>query len=221
MFINAHENVYLLFSNDGSTDNTLLKLQKINSEAPGRTGIYNLAQNKGKAEAVREGINHIFSEEIGFNSIAYLDADGSTSADECYELSRLISDERVFVFGSRVSMIDNRIDRKWYRHLIGRVIATLISRQLKIAVYDTQCGCKIIKRDIAKIVFKERFISKWLFDVEIFNRLINIYGRPAMKDRCLEVPLKRWVDTDGSKVPFTYFFKIWSDLNRISRAYKM
>ena len=219
-FLNSRDNVYLLFSNDGSTDNTLDKLQQIESENPNQTGIYNLEKNRGKAEAVREGVNYILSEEISSNSIAYLDADGSTSLDECYKLSRLVSEDKVFVFGSRISKIDNRIDRKLYRHLVGRFIATLISRQLGIAVYDTQCGCKIIKRDIAKKVFQEKFISKWLFDVEIFNRLIKVYCRPAMHDRCLEIPLKRWVDTDGSKVAFTYFFKLWSDLNRIRKAYK-
>lgn len=219
-FLNSQASVYLLFSNDGSTDNTIGKLQQIKSGNPDQVGIYNLEKNKGKAEAVREGVNYVLSEGIGTDSIAYLDADGSTSLDECYELSRLISEEKVFVFGSRISKIDNRIDRKLYRHLVGRIIATLISRQLGIAVYDTQCGCKIVKWDVAKKIFLENFISKWLFDVEIFNRLIMIYGRPAMHNRCLEIPLKRWLDTDGSKVAFAYFFKLWADLYRISKAYK-
>ena len=52
--------------------------------------------------------------------------------------------------------------------MAGRVIATIISEILQIKVYDTQCGCKVFSRDLASEVFIDEFISRWLFDVEIF-----------------------------------------------------
>jgi hypothetical protein len=105
------------------------------------------------------------------------------------------------------------------RHIIGRLLATFISGVLKLRVYDTQCGCKIIKRDLAIKLFEEPFISKWLFDVELFARIIKIYGRPDCISKMIEIPLQKWTEKGGSKVKITYAFRLWFDLSRIKRKY--
>ena len=114
----------------------------------------------------------------------------------------------------------NQIDLKLSRHILGRIIATFISNALGIAVYDTQCGCKIFNGNLAKKVFNEPFISKWLFDVELFFRMIKIHGKQQLKNICREVPLYEWVDVDGSKVSFSYGLKLWYDLFLINKKYK-
>ena len=126
----------------------------------------------------------------------------------------------MLAFGSRISKIDTTIDRKKARHYIGRIIATLISNQLKLPIYDTQCGCKIFDKDLSEKVFSEKFISKWLFDVEIFHRIIILYSEEKMGDIAREIPLKSWIDYDESKVKITYFFKLWLDLYQIHKTYK-
>ena len=47
---------------------------------------------------------------------------------------------------------------------------------MKIKIYDTQCGAKIFSKKVCEKIFVEKFISQWLFDVELFARLISLYG---------------------------------------------
>lgn len=115
--------------------------------------------------------------------------------------------------------IDSYIIRKKFRHYSGRFVATIISTVLNVPIYDTQCGCKIFSRHLASQIFEEKFISKWLFDVEIFFRIINLYSRKELQNKSREIPLKTWIDSDNSKVKITYFFKMWYDVYSINRKY--
>jgi glycosyltransferase involved in cell wall biosynthesis len=210
--------VVLCFVNDGSTDQTLDILNSFKTNFKKQVFILDLKTNSGKAEAVRQGmlwsnlnINHQF--------IAYLDADLATSLEECTSMVSRFQTDLDFVFGSRIMKIGSQIERKQSRFLIGRIVATFISRILKLQVYDTQCGCKLFRKKLSQSLFNEPFISKWLFDVEIFQRIIVQFGRDRTQKKILEVPLKRWIDQGESKVKMTYFFKLWFDLYKIRKAY--
>jgi len=169
-FLQLNSETILCFVNDGSTDNTNVVLLKLKQKFDKNVAIVSYKDNVGKAEAVRKGI--IYSnEKFNHDAIAYLDADLATSLEECVELSSYLDSNISFVFGSRIMKIGSIIVRNHYRFLIGRVIATFISKILKLKVYDTQCGCKIFDKELSETVFKDPFISKWLFDVEIFQRI--------------------------------------------------
>jgi glycosyltransferase involved in cell wall biosynthesis len=219
LFLKNQQNVLLCFVDDGSKDNTLEVLHNLKNNFPTSVEVISTIKNGGKAAAVRTGVLHC-NQQLNQKHVAYLDADLATSLEECYEISQQINTTVVFAFGSRISKIDNQIDRKLYRFYVGRIIATAISQQLGITVYDTQCGCKIIENELSKKIFKESFISKWLFDVELFHRIIAIYGKDKMHQICREIPLKKWIDIGESKVQFTYFFKLWLDLFTIGKTYK-
>ncbi|WP_372744553.1 glycosyltransferase [Lutibacter sp.] len=218
-FLDNQKDTLICFVDDGSKDNTLEVLNTIKHKFPNSVEVVSAVKNEGKAAAVKTGVLFC-TQKIKQNKIAYIDADLATSLEECVEISSEINSEIVFAFGSRISKIDNYIDRKLYRFLIGRIIATAISHQLKLPVYDTQCGCKIFTNNLAKEIFKDNFISKWLFDVEIFHRISAIYGTHKMPTICKEIPLKKWVDVGESKVHITYFFKLWLDLLKIGKTYK-
>lgn len=219
VFTESNPKTLICFVNDGSKDNTEQVLSELEKEHPNTITQLYLKENQGKAGAVRQGFLHC-TNTYQFKKIAYLDADLATSLEECVRVSNFIKDDVVFSFGSRISKIDNNIDRKFYRFFIGRFIATLISKQLKAKVYDTQCGCKIFHQKIVSEIFKDIFISKWLFDVEIFHRIIAIYTKENLQNIAREIPLKAWIDTDDSRVEFTYFFKLWFDLLAIGKKYK-
>jgi dolichyl-phosphate beta-glucosyltransferase len=217
-FLSHSNSVKLLLVNDGSSDNTTTVLQKLQKQFPEKIDILELKQNLGKAEAVRKGVQHLSSSQT--SKIGYLDADLSTTLEECISLAQKVVPSVPFVFGSRILKIDNQIERKWYRFLIGRIVATVISKMLRIKVYDTQCGCKIFTRETAQSLFQERFLSKWLFDVELFFRMIALVGRPQISQKTKEIPLQRWVDTEDSRVQFSYAFILWLDLIKIYRHYR-
>ncbi len=218
-FIEKHHNVLLCFVNDGSTDNTLKILARFKKKYSQKVEIVSYGKNKGKAEAVRLGILYC-NDKYEHKYIAYLDADLSTSLQECVSLTRYFDDNIEFVFGSRIAKIGSVIDRKKSRFLIGRIIATFISNILELMVYDTQCGCKLFTKKLSKHIFADCFISKWLFDVEIFFRIFELYGKENSLQKMIEIPLSKWIHWRNSKVKVTYFFNFWLDMYNIRNKYK-
>ena len=218
--LSNNSELILHFVNYGSSDNTVETLEKIKDKFPDRVLIYSLTKNQGKAEAVRYAINQSLNQDEKIKFIGYLDADLATSLTEGYHLAKTLHENKELdlVFGSRVLLVGSNISRNKHRHFIGRVIATIISNILRLKVYDTQCGSKVFSREFAILAFDKSFISKWLFDVEIFARCLtnsDLFGEKSM----LEIPLKSWIDKDGSKVKTSYIFKLFFDLRKIYKAY--
>jgi len=218
-FIEKNPAVLICFVNDGSTDATLEILKGLENRFPKQVFAHTYSKNLGKAEAIRSGV-HFCNEKYTFDYIAYLDADLATSLEECSAMTSYFNDKITFVFGSRIRRIGAVIQRSPFRFITGRIIATIISHILKLKVYDTQCGCKVFSKTLSEEVFKQPFVSKWLFDVELFDRIIKFYGRKIVLEKMLEVPLLRWVDRGDSKVKASYFLKLWVDLYRINKICK-
>ena len=208
----------LLFVNDGSTDKTLSVLNNLISQLP-NTSILNLEKNSGKAEAIRLAVLQLSK---NYKYAGYLDADLSTSLSE---ISRLLSiaktENKAFVLGSRVKVLGASIKRKFYRHFFGRLVATFIDAFiLKLEIYDTQCGAKIIDKTLANAIFKDSFKTKWLFDVELLARTKNLNGKDYCKTNILEVPLNRWHDTEDTRISFLDFLKTPFALFKLYSHYK-
>ena len=218
-FLNKTRDVSIFFINDGSSDETGHLIHEMVMEFVEQVHLISLKKNKGKGNAVFEGFHYVLNNH-NFKKIAYLDADLATSLEECYQLTNYVDGKISLAFGSRILKIDNNIKRKWYRFFFGRLVATAISKSLKLSLYDSQCGCKIFESSLADKIFVEPFLSKWLFDVEIFFRAIEVYGRKNIKEHIKEIPLNEWVDTPDSRVSPWYFFRLWLDLYKISKKYK-
>lgn len=218
-FLNNNPEALICFVNDGSKDNTLGVLNALKEKHPTQIDLLSLEKNSGKAEAVRAGINYC-NQKFQHQYIGYLDADLATTLEEFIDLRNYLKGEIVFGFGSRIRKIGSTIVRENSRFLIGRVVATFISNILGIKVYDTQCGSKLFTKEISEELFEKEFISRWLFDVEIFFRMIHLFGKEKAIKKMIEVPLKLWVEKGDSKVKITYGFKLWFDLFEIQRKYK-
>jgi dolichyl-phosphate beta-glucosyltransferase len=218
-FMEEYPDSLLCFVNDGSSDDTLDVLTTLRKKHPGQVEIISYEKNLGKAEAVRKGILHC-NNNFEYPYIAYLDADLAVSLPECYSLTKYLKEDIIFCFGSRLSKVGSVIERKLSRFLIGRFIATIISEMLALKVYDTQCGCKLFTKEISALLFANPFISRWLFDVEIFFRFLGLYGHEASLTKMIEVPVAKWIDRGGSKVKLTYFISLWVDLYKIRKKYK-
>ena len=219
-FLNTNETVFLCFVNDGSTDNTHSVLSRLKQKHGTQIEILSLEKNSGKAEAVRAGIQHC-NQYFDHRNIGYLDADLATTLEEFMTLQDYLDERIAFCFGCRILKIGSTIVREKTRFWMGRIVATFISSVLQIRVYDTQCGCKIFTKELSELLFQKEFTSKWLFDVELFYRMILLYGREEAVDKMAEIPLKLWVEKGNSKVKSTYFFKLWYDLYQIKKRYKI
>ncbi|MCC5875992.1 MAG: glycosyltransferase [Candidatus Sumerlaeia bacterium] len=212
-----------LFVNDGSTDETEEIINKLASEDPNRFSAHSLAQNSGKAEAVRQGLLLALRDEADF--VGFWDADLATPLDEIPRFLQAIRDqpELDMAIGSRVSLLGRKINRKRSRHYIGRAFATVASLWLGIGIYDTQCGAKLLRNtSVIRKVLSKRFQAKWLFDVEILARYLQLLHRRGIhqpENRIVEIPLHRWEDVKGSKVKATDFPKAIGELIGLMRAY--
>ena len=217
--LSKHKVFKIYFIDDGSTDNTFSTIEQLKNKFTNQIEILSLPKNSGKAEAVRLGMLHALKNEKEINLFGFLDADLATSIEELLNLSKILEDKNLdMVFGSRISMVGTNIERNKYRHIVGRVIATITSNILKLRVYDTQCGAKVFTRQLVNSIFNKSFLSKWLFDVEIFARIL-CDEKQFNEKNILEIPIKKWIDKDGSKVEFSYMFKLFFDLYKIRKSY--
>ena len=208
----------LWFVNDGSTDNTHEVLEQLVREITPQPVLINISTNVGKAEAVRLGILTSLKEGY-YARCGFWDADLATPLNELPRMSRAMDEDPqlVMVSGCRVQRLGAAITRNTWRHYQGRIFATTASIVLGIPVYDTQCGAKLFRSDVAAEIFGEPFISRWSFDVELFARL----GRQRNKQAVLELPLLEWIDQPGSKLSFSAAFKATFDLARIFKRYRL
>lgn len=218
-FLAAEPRATLCLVDDGSTDGTRAALEGVRAARPAQVIVRALERNQGKAEAVRQGVLH--AEATGqFALLGYWDADLSTPFDEVGPLLRALTEDPGchLVMGSRVKRLGARIDRRVARHVMGRVFATFASGILGLPVYDSQCGAKLFRRELVDALFREPFLTRWLFDLEMLVRLRNALGQTGLR-AVTEVPLGRWADVRGSKLKLRDLIRVPVELVRIRTHY--
>lgn len=218
----AHKNLgyHLCFVNDGSTDNTLSVLQELQKGSENNISVYNCEKNGGKAEAVRQGMLHL-AKDTQLDYIGFLDADLSTDFRDFDDLvSTLDQSDFKIVSGSRMSRMGADITKESARKIISKTINLIIRTILRMPFNDTQCGAKVMERSVVPLLFNKPFITKWLFDVEMFMRMRKHYGKTEAKKLICEQPLKRWIHADGSKLSMKDSVKIVGQLAKIAFVYR-
>lgn len=218
-FVKNNHGYLLCFVNDGSKDNTLNVLKDFEEQNKGSVVVYDCKKNGGKAEAVRLGILHLLKDK-SLDYIGFLDADLSTNFDDFEDLAKTISGSKYkLVAGSRISRMGANIIKQSSRGIISKTINFIIRKILGMEFQDTQCGAKIMTRDVAENLFNQPFYTRWIFDVEIFLRMKNHFGADKVQSLISEQPLKRWVHEDGSKLSMKDSLKIIGQLYTIYSKY--
>ena len=219
-YIDKNSGYHLCFVNDGSKDKTLEVLHNLRKGREDFITVYNCEKNGGKAEAVRLGMLHMAKKE-DLDYIGFLDADLSTDLADFDDLVKTIenSDFKI-VSGSRIARMGANITKESARKIISLTINFIIRKILKMDFKDTQCGAKIFSKDVIQIAFKKKFVTQWIFDVEIFKRISQYYGLKNAKTILCEQPLKKWIYTDGSKLSMKDSVKIVMQLSQIAWVYR-
>ena len=220
-FLSEQSTTSLSFVNDGSTDATLAVLRQIEQAAPERVDVIDLEQNSGKAEAVRQGVLAALRRS-DFDFVGYFDADLATPLDQVAHLLSASGDppEHSLIFGSRIRGRGAQIDRDPVRHFLGRSFSVSAALALSLDFHDTQCGAKLFSRDIAASVFAEPFISRRLFDLELFARTRALLGKATFAQAVLEVPLEKWEEKGTSRIRKADLIRVPRDLFRIWATYR-
>lgn len=206
------ENLIVILVDDGSTDRTRTKLEAYVREHPTRASVLCLATNSGKAEAVRRGLLSGLS--AGASYVGYLDADLATPPKEMLVVvEEALRTGASVAMASRILLLGRHVERSALRHYLGRIFATGASLALRINVYDTQCGAKVLKDTPAlRFALSVPFRSHWAFDVELIKRMLLCPEAPLEPQELLEVPLNVWQDRAGSKLTPQAMLKAGLDL---------
>ena len=130
---------HVLVVDDGSTDATADR-----ARAAGVDVVVH-PQNRGKGESIKTGLRHWF--DRGSEYVVLLDADGQHLPEEISSFVGAITSEsgaKVFV-GSRMN--DTRT-MPLLRRMVNRYMSNKISRVCGQQIPDTQCGFRMLHRDI-------------------------------------------------------------------------
>lgn len=219
-FAKSNPQVAFLFVNDGSTDSTGDTLKTLTDLDKSSFRAIHLVNNVGKAEAVRKGIGESLKSDPKY--VGIWDADLATPLAEIPRLCEIMDScpSVQMVFGSRVKLMGRIIERPALRHYLGRLSATLISWVLGLPIYDTQCGAKVFRvTDVLSGLFEEKFLSSWIFDVEIIARTMSANGGSLPENTIYELPLNEWRHKGGSKIKPVDYILALRELSVIRRKY--
>jgi glycosyltransferase involved in cell wall biosynthesis len=215
--------VEFIFVDDGSRDGTSERIEEIRAGHEACVTRIRLEANRGKAEAIRAGMQHAFARDAKF--VGFWDADLATPLEAIEAFMRLLDErpEIEMVFGSRIKLLGRHVQRRATRHYLGRVFATVVSMLLRLPVYDTQCGAKIFRVDDAtRGLWAAPFAGRWTFDVELLARYIERIGSARLAaEHIYEYPLERWEDVAGSKVRPVHFLTGLRDVARVYWKYRL
>jgi len=208
-----------LLVNDGSSDDTASVLESLRDSDPGRFIVHNLPANRGKAEAVRQGILLAFQQRP--KMVGFWDADLATPLEIIPEFCDMLAQNArlQIVTGARVKLLGRDIQRRPLRHYLGRIFATAASTVLGVPIYDTQCGAKLFRATAEiRTLFEQPFRTSWVFDVELLARFLRNRKAEAAEpatSAIYELPLTEWRDVAGSKVKPRDFFRAFFELATI------
>ena len=130
---------HVLVVDDGSTDQTADRARAAGAEVTVH------AQNRGKGETIKTGLRHWFDQ--GFEFVIVLDADGQHRPEEIdrFLATALSPPEPKLVLGNRMN---NVAHMPRLRRIVNRYMSTKISRLCGQNIPDTQCGFRMVHRQL-------------------------------------------------------------------------
>jgi len=183
----------IIFADDGSQDNSynlivqFIKGFKSNKKI--KIKVVKLKKNLGKGGALKLGIK-----SAKHDWILTSDIDMSVSLFQFTDwINKKLINEKFFVyFGSRKHE-RSIVKKKIFRNILGNIMRFLILTILNINIKDTQCGYKLYKKRIGKLIFSKLRTLDFNHDLEIILLL------KAKNIKIKELPVK-WIHKNNSSL---------------------
>ncbi len=214
-FLKSYPEAFLLFVNDGSSDNSIQLIGDMYNYYPERVVMLSNQHNIGKANSIRNGMlyacNHLTVDHIG-----YLDSDLSVSPIDLIEFSKTLSKvNAAAIFGFRNMDDSNNVKRSFHRNMMGHLFRSFVKFFLRFTVIDSQCGAKLFNSELVRLIFSKPFQTRWLIDIEILMRLTSLYPQNNLTSLVIELPVSSFEDKKGSKLTPFELLRIITELFKL------
>ena len=178
---------------NGCRDNTLGVVQRVAADFPTVSWL-DFPEPIGKGGALIEGLKLAAQADL----IGYVDADGATGPAAFLKLVPFM-EKADCVIGSRW-LADSVLIQKQptLRRFISRCFHSIVEMLFWLHIKDTQCPCKLIRREAVEKIHSKLRIADLAFDVNLLVAL------KQAAYRICEVPIE-WTDMLGSKVTSSLF----------------
>ena len=178
----------LILVDDGSSDGTR-KIMDAAAERNPAVRLEALPQNRGKGRALAEGVAAARGAEI-----LVTDADLSTPIEEIDKLRAELGKGAGVAIASR-ALKGSRVEvsQPIYRVLMGKAFNLLVQAVLLPGIWDTQCGFKLFRADVAHDAFAVLTTDGFGYDPEV------LYRAKRRGVRIAEVPVV-WRNSAPTKV---------------------
>jgi dolichyl-phosphate beta-glucosyltransferase len=188
-YLGARRTAYeLILVDDGSADGT----RKVMDAAAARNSavrIEALGENRGKGRALATGVASARGRRV-----LVTDADLSTPIDELPKLEAAVDAGAGVAIASRaVKGAQVEIAQPIYRVLMGKVFNLIVQVVLLPGVWDTQCGFKLFRAEVARPVFAALTTDGFGYDPEV------LYRAKKSGVRIAEIPVV-WRNSAPTKV---------------------
>jgi glycosyltransferase involved in cell wall biosynthesis len=128
----------VLVVDDGSSDQTAQRAREAGAEVIAHD------QNRGKGEAIKTGLAHLDREVIW---VSLLDSDGQHLPEEIdrFLAAAAGATQPTFLIGNRMN---NLTGMPFIRRVVNRYMSSQISRLCRQEIPDTQCGFRMVDRQL-------------------------------------------------------------------------
>ncbi len=146
----------VLVVDDGSEDRTFQEAQASGAEA------LRHVQNAGKGAAIKTGLRQLLS--LNHSHIILMDGDGQHRWEEIGNFLATLSCEPALVLGNR--MADTR-GMPLLRRFVNRLMSLLVSVRCGQHIPDSQCGFRMLHRDLARTLVEQTHTNAYEFETEM------------------------------------------------------
>ena len=149
---------------DGSKDKTAQVVNNLTKLIKNLRLIDN-QENHGKGWVVRQGML-----EAKGKYRLFMDADNATTVDHFDKIRPFLNKGYEIVIGSREKKdakgAKQAVSQSFIKRQLGNMGNLLIQLLAVPGIWDTQCGFKVFRADVAENIFKRCKMDKWALDIE-------------------------------------------------------
>jgi dolichol-phosphate mannosyltransferase len=181
-----NKDVEFLVVPNGCKDQTA-EIAQTYAEKHSNVHVHVIPEAVGKAAAIRAGWGRASGDWV-----AFLDADGSTSAEEFQRIfqSRGNADGVIASRWAPGAIVENR---SGLRKLASYIFALIVKLVFWMPFRDTQCGAKIFKKELVQKILPHMRVNNIAFDVELLLLCRQL------RARIVEYPT-HWIDRSDSVI---------------------